>query len=113
MRKNILINKHHTLLANHLVLGKPIFPAVAYFDMIFQALQELYTDGTYTFPWQVTNAFWFTPLDVPGHDLSVALELHHTQEKCTYRVQSGGPEHAITHASGVVGAAASMQHQRA
>ena len=98
-RKTVLLEQSHSLLLNHVVLDRPILPATGYFDLVLEVAAEFdevaQTSGT--LPWKVSNAFWFSPLSVPGASLAVDIEW----DGPAYRVVSGEPHARTVHASGV------------
>ncbi|NEZ54551.1 SDR family NAD(P)-dependent oxidoreductase [Leptolyngbyaceae cyanobacterium CCMR0081] len=112
-KKIAVLKSDHPLLMNHVVLTRPILPAVGYFDMIFESMSHVLDPSQLgMFPWKVSNAFWLAPLSVYQRALAVELELDRTPQGFDYRILSGGEQQLIIHASGSLGVRESIEIQR-
>ena len=113
-KKTVFLKPDHPLLTNHVVLARPVLPAVGYLDMLFESMAHvLDPNDAGLFPWKVSNAFWFAPLSVSQDEPAVELELDRTPQGSTYRVLSGREGQLVTHASGFFSNRESIAVQKA
>lgn len=107
--KKICLKSDNALLANHIVFNQGIFPAVGYFQILLDALQELDSSWRSVFPISITNAFWFSALGVPTREREVFLYFQRTREGYSYSVQTEDQKDPEVHASGHIACAKSTQ----
>ena len=100
--KKICLNKDHIFLADHVVLGRGIFPASGYFEIVLEALAEQESSRMNEFPQRIKDAVWLSPLSAGQDEKEVDILFESGENGHAYRVQTQENGELKTHAAGTV-----------
>jgi|GEM_PF-3862669 len=98
----VRIRHDSDLLANHVVYGRGLFPAVGYLGLVTDALVASRNDGQVPFPVRFSAAKWLAPLWAPPGDTELKVTLEEPGTGGVYRIDAVERGQRVPYASGVV-----------